>query len=411
MEFIFNLLRPLMWAESWVMVGWHNLAEIVGIGGGWAWAIGIIGLTLVVRMILIPLFVKQIHASRKMQLIQPELQKIQAKYKDKKDPESRQAMTQETMEFYKRTGTNPFSSCLPILLQMPFFFALFQLLNNIKGLAEGKADVLRSFPDGIGAISRDVAHKFEDSMIFGSKLSDSFVFGTSMQTKVLTAVLIVLMSVTTFTTQHQLMLKNMPKAALESPFAKQQKILVYVMPFFFAFSGINFPVGVLLYWLTTNLWTMFQQFYVIRRMPAPGSAAEKAMQERQRRRGKDVVQFTVPGLGEATVVEESERPRQRQQPMSKKRQKSKGARPAGNPQGHVGELADEVVESVEGESDGSAANSAASAGTGAGSAPRKGKGPASSPRPQGATRPENRPGKGVASPTKQNPTRKRGKRP
>lgn len=341
MEFIFNLLRPLMWAESWVMVGWHNLAELVGIGGGWAWAIGIIGLTIVVRMILIPLFVKQIHASRKMQLIQPELQKIQAKYKDKKDPESRQAMTQETMEFYKRTGTNPFSSCMPILLQMPFFFALFQMLNNIKGLAEGKADVLKSFPDGIGAISRDLAHQFEDSMIFGSKLSDSFIFGTSMQTKILTAVLIILMSITTFTTQHQLMLKNMPKAALESPFAKQQKILVYVMPFFFAFSGINFPIGVLLYWLTTNLWTMFQQFYVIRRMPAPGSAAEKAMQERQRRRGKDVVQFTVPGLGEATAIDEPERPRQRQQPMSKKRQKSKGARPAGNPQGTVGETSSE----------------------------------------------------------------------
>src|SRR5664280_884828 len=126
-----------MWLEAWVMMAWHKLAELVGVSGGWAWAISIAGLTVVVRLLLIPLFVKQIHASRQMQLIQPELQKIQAKYKDKKDPESRQAMTQETMEFYKKTGTNPFSSCMPILLQMPFFFALFQLLNNIKGISEG----------------------------------------------------------------------------------------------------------------------------------------------------------------------------------------------------------------------------------------------------------------------------------
>ena len=86
---------------------------------------------------MIPLFVKQIHASRRMQLIQPEMQKIQAKYKDKKDPDSRQAMTQETMDLYKRTGTNPFSSCLPILLQSPFFFGLFRVLNGLEGIAEG----------------------------------------------------------------------------------------------------------------------------------------------------------------------------------------------------------------------------------------------------------------------------------
>src|SRR4029079_10189406 len=82
------------------------------------------------------------------------------------------------------------------------------------------------------------------------------------------------------------MRKNMPDAALDNPYMKQQKVILYLMPIFFAISGINFPIGVLLYWLTTNVWSMGQQFYVIRRMPAPGSAAERAYEERQRKRGK-----------------------------------------------------------------------------------------------------------------------------
>ena len=94
------------------------------------------------------------------------------------------------------------------------------------------------------------------------------------------------MSVTTFTTQRQLMRKNMPASALESPFAQQQKILLYVLPVVFGVSGVNFPIGVLIYWFTTNVWTMGQQFYVIHRMPAPGSLAEKALQERRDRKAK-----------------------------------------------------------------------------------------------------------------------------
>jgi len=99
----------------------------------------------------------------------------------------------------------------------------------------------------------------------------------------------VLMSLTTFTTQRQLMMKNMPASALDNPFAQQQKILLYVLPLIFLVSGINFPIGVLIYWLTTNLWSMGQQFYVIHRMPAPGSAAEKAMEERKAKKAQKAV--------------------------------------------------------------------------------------------------------------------------
>ncbi|WP_347349992.1 membrane protein insertase YidC [Intrasporangium sp.] len=324
-DFFNTLLYPIKLGEAWVMYAWHWLFDVIGLPTGWAWALSIVGLTVVVRVLLFPLFVKQIHSSRQMQLIQPEMQKIQKKYKGKRDPESQKAQQQEIMALYKRTGTNPFSSCLPILIQSPFFFALFQLLNNLRAIAEGN-------PNGgspIGPITQQVAATIESSNIFGARLSDHFLGTESLNVKILAGVLIVLMSVTTFTTQHQLMRKNMPASALDNPFAKQQKILIYLMPLFFAISGVNFPIGVLIYWLTTNVWSMGQQFYVIRKMPAPGSAAYKAMEDRDRRKGRATKHVTVPGLQAgsdtevATVVEEP-KPRQRQQPVSKKRSKKKG---------------------------------------------------------------------------------------
>jgi YidC/Oxa1 family membrane protein insertase len=132
------------------------------------------------------------------------------------------------------------------------------------------------------------------------------------------------MSATTFTTQYQLMRKNMPQAALDNPFAKQQKVLLYLMPIFFAISGINFPIGVLIYWLTTNLWTMGQQFYVIRNMPAPGSEAEARRRRRLERKGKTMDELVVPGLeaGVDTVPDDAPKAGQRQQPKGKKRAKT-----------------------------------------------------------------------------------------
>ena len=139
------------------------------------------------------------------------------------------------------------------------------------------------------------------------------------------------MSATTFLTQRQLMTKNMPASALDNPFAKQQKLLLYVLPVVFAVSGVNFPIGVLIYWFTTNVWSMCQQFYVIRRMPAPGSAAEKSYHARLAKKGKPI-----PGAAAATTptdtdtdtdasAEADKASGQRVQPASKKRKKSKTA--------------------------------------------------------------------------------------
>lgn len=312
-----DLIYPFEWIVAWILFGWHTLFDTIGIppASGFAWVLSIVGLVVVMRAAMIPLFVKQIHASRRMQLIQPEMQKIQAKYKGKSDPDSRQAMTAETMDLYKRTGTNPFSSCLPILLQSPFFFGLFRVLNGLEGIAEGRSEQ-------IGPITRELASQAEQSTLFGAQLSDKFLGSGDLTVQIVTVVLIIAMSASTFTTQRQLMMKNMPASALDNPFAKQQKMLLYLMPVFFAISGVNFPIGVLLYWLTTNVWSMCQQFYVIRKMPAPGSPAEKAMQERRVKRGKPVEEFRIKGLEQAEEVE-APKPTggQRQQPSRKKKKK------------------------------------------------------------------------------------------
>jgi YidC/Oxa1 family membrane protein insertase len=320
-----DLIYPFEWIVAWILYGWHTAFTAVGIpeASGFAWVASIVGLVVVMRAAMIPLFVKQIHASRRMQLIQPEMQKIQAKYKGKSDPDSRQAMTQETMDLYKRTGTNPFSSCMPILLQSPFFFGLFRVLNGLEGIAEGRSKQ-------IGPITRELAGQAEQSTLFGAQLSDKFIGSETLTVKIVTIILIILMSLSTFTTQHQLMRKNMPASALDNPFARQQKLLLYLMPIFFAISGVNFPIGVLIYWLVTNVWSMCQQFYVIRKMPAPGSPAEQALRDRKAKRGKVHEEFTVKGLDKV----EDEPPAkptsgQRQQPSRKKKKKAPTTAPTG----------------------------------------------------------------------------------
>ncbi len=317
MDFYFKLIYPFEWIVSYILFGWHYVLTAIGIppASGFAWVMSIVGLVIVMRAAMIPLFVKQIHSQRRMQLIQPEMQKIQAKYKGKSDPESRQAMTQETMDLYKRTGTNPFASCLPILVQSPFFFGLFRVLNGLEKIANGQTEP-------IGPISKTLAAQAEQSQLFGAQLSDTFLGANGTATQVVTVVLIILMSATSFLTQRQLMMKNMPASALDNPFARQQKLLLYVLPVVFAVSGVNFPIGVLIYWFTTNVWSMCQQFYVIRRMPAPGSLAEKALQERRKKKGKEPLNTST------SAVEEIEPPKatgQRVQP--KKQTKRNRGRP------------------------------------------------------------------------------------
>ena len=152
---------------------------------------------------------------------------------------------------------------------------------------------------------------------------------------ILAGFLVVLMCATTFLTQRQLMTKNMPKDAMSGPYAQQQKMLLYVLPVVFAVGGVAFPIGVLCYWTTTNLWTMGQQFYVIRRNPAPGTVAFEAKQKRDRAKGRILDEpAAATGPAATDVAEEPKQPRQRQQPKRQSRQQRRrggsGGKPAGS---------------------------------------------------------------------------------
>ena len=319
------IMTPLYYAVSAVMVAWHwLLSEVLGFDpdAGGTWALSIVGLTLVVRAALIPLFVKQIKSSRNMQLIQPRVKELQKKY-----GHDRERLAQETMALYRDTGTNPFSSCLPILVQMPIFLALFRMLD--QAAKHGRAH---------GLLNQDLAESFGQSELFGSiPIKLTFLNNDgNVGVMIMAAILVVAMTGTTFLTQRQLMSKNMPPDALTGPYAQQQKMLLYVLPVVFAVGGVAFPIGVLLYWTTSNLWTMGQQFYVIRNNPAPGTPAFAAKQKRDAAKGNK--RGHEPEGATDVVVEEppeAPRPAVRQQPKKQSRQKRKkgGAGPRQRPQG------------------------------------------------------------------------------
>jgi YidC/Oxa1 family membrane protein insertase len=297
MDFFETIMFPFKWLVSVIMVGFHEGLSTIGMpaASGWTWTLSIIGLVLVIRAALIPVFVKQIKAQRGMQLLQPDMKKLQDKYKGKKDQLSRQAMAQEQMALYKRHGTNPFSACLPLLIQMPFFFALFTVLAGIS--------TAKQRGEGIGAMSSEQVLQFDASTIFGAPLTATLLHnpaGNPTAVTILTIVMILAMTASQFITQKQIMAKNMSEEAMASPFMRQQKMMLYILPVVFGVGGINFPIGVLIYWTTTNLWTMGQQFFVIRRMPTPGSPAAKALAERRAAKGLPVV--SNPGAKKADAA-------------------------------------------------------------------------------------------------------------
>lgn len=321
MDIIGTILWPIKWVVELILVAWHWMLTAIGMdpAAGITWVLSIVGLTVVVRAALIPIFVRQIKNQRRMLEIAPQLKKIQDKYKGKKDQFSREAMSRETMDLYKKTGTNPLSSCLPLLLQMPVFFALFQVLN---GAQSGKA--------GVGPLNSTLAQQFGNATLFGvAPLHQSFqgamnAHPPQVAVMVIAAVMVVLMTGSQFLTQLQIVSKNMSPETKASPQFKQQRILLYLLPFVFLFSGFAFPLGVMFYWLTSNLWTMGQQFLVIRNMPTPGSDAAKAREARLARKGKLVQDGSV-----VLTVEEAPQQKittQRAQPVNKNRAKKQAGK-------------------------------------------------------------------------------------
>lgn len=313
-----KILFPLKWVVAHIMVGSHNVFTFFGMNpeSGWGWVLSIVSLTVVIRVLLIPLFVRQIKASRSMQIVQPEIQKLQKRYKGRTDTASRQAMQQEMMAIYKEAGTSPFASCMPMLLQMPIFFSLFRVLIAIKDIAKGTYG-----RESLGPLDKVVATQIESSEIFGASLSSTFLGSDVFSVKVITAVLVLLMSASMLFTQRQLTMKNMPASALDNPMARQQKMLMYILPGVFVISGVSFPIGVLLYWTTSNIWSMGQQWWVIRNSPTPGSEAERALLERRARKAARKGITLEEESGTEDAAEEQQPQGQRQQPRRKPRSK------------------------------------------------------------------------------------------
>jgi YidC/Oxa1 family membrane protein insertase len=268
------LLDWLYTAISWVWARWQALFDwLFGDPSpetwqaGLTWVLGIVFLVVTIRLILFPLFVKQVKSQRAMQELQPEIAKLRKQY-----GADRQGMSQAIMALQKERGVNPLAGCLPILPQIPVFIALFHVLRR---LAPGA--------DGLYGWSDQLTDEAARAKLFGAPISASFnMTGEKEQAileiasytniRIVAFTLIVIMCVTTFITQKQIMRRSGP---VEGQAATVQKLLLYGMPLSLFVSGFFFPIGVLLYWFTNNLWTLGQQFFILRKMPPPGSDAAK----------------------------------------------------------------------------------------------------------------------------------------
>jgi len=305
-----TILNPLYNLVSGVIIIFHKLlTPVFGKDSGVTWALSIMGLVVLIRIILIPLFVKQIKSQRALTALQPQMKAIQAKYKD-----DRQKQSEEMMKLYKEHKTNPLASCFPIIAQAPIFFSLFTVLNGIA----------KNVPHGY--LKGEYLASAAQAKFFGASISQSFLGSSDTTVKIVTVILIFIMSATTFTTQRQLMVKGMPKMdSSNNMMLQQQKIMLYLFPLIFAISGVNFPVGVLIYWSTTNFWTWGQQFYVIKRNPTPGSPAYEELQRKRAHKAKldnrdqsgTVIDPTNPELGQNG--QDGEVKGQRKQPKKKKK--------------------------------------------------------------------------------------------
>ncbi|MGY1724099.1 membrane protein insertase YidC [Blastococcus sp. SYSU DS0533] len=271
------MLDWLYTAISWVMARWHSLWNLV-FGdpapetalGGLSWVLAIVFLVVTIRLILFPLFVKQVKSQRAMQELQPEIAKLRKQYGS-----DRQGMAVAMQKLQKERGVNPLAGCLPILPQIPVFLSLFHVLRR---LAPGK--------QGLYSWTDQLTDEAARAKLFGAPISASFNMSGAKEEAILgiagvnytnirivAFALIVVMCFTTYFTQKQIMARSGP---VEGQAAMVQKLMLYGVPISLFVSGFIFPIGVLIYWMTNNLWTMGQQFFILRKMPPPGSDAAKA---------------------------------------------------------------------------------------------------------------------------------------
>jgi YidC/Oxa1 family membrane protein insertase len=250
LDWLYSIVAQLI---VWIHTG---LSTVVPQDSGWAWGGSIILLTVLLRLLMVPLFVKQIHASRKMQELNPKVQALRKKYKNDK-----QRMNQEVMKLYQENGANPLAGCLPLLVQMPVFIGLFQVLRRISDAGPR---------EGVFAVTPELVQSAQHADILGAHIPDTFLTAWSADPKawsaiVVTGIAVIISSCTTFFTVRASM-KRQPVTDEANPMMQAQKMMVFLAPLFGLF-GLGFPLGVLMYWVTSNSWTLAQQHYIYSKYP------------------------------------------------------------------------------------------------------------------------------------------------
>ena len=262
-----NPLNPLYIAVAWVMTHIHaGLSLFMPSTSGQAWFLTIVVLVVLMRLILVPLFIKQMHSMRKMSALAPQLQELRKKYKGDK-----QTLNEETMRLYRENGVNPLGGCLPLLAQMPIFFALFSVLRAIAGWHPGLPLPYH--------MTESVVRSAQNANILGAKIGDKVLFTPAgmhvpLHAKIVILCFVTISVVTTFMTVRQNTKRGLtPNMTPDNPMAASQKYMAYIVPFC-ALSGLYWAFGLVLYWVTTNVWTLGQQWMLFKRYPAPvpGSA-------------------------------------------------------------------------------------------------------------------------------------------
>ena len=280
------ILHPFAVAISWVWVKIHDLLVLIGMssGSGFAWVVSIVLLTLVVRALILPLFLKQVKSSRGMQAMQPELKKLQEKYKGKTDAASRQKMAEEQQALYKKHGTNPLASCLPLLVQMPILFAMYRAIFAVKDIAQGTFTYRGESADSLGPITQAIAAEIDGSTFLGVPLSYRITDGIGTLGIVGFVVMIIIMVAMQFLSMRLTMTRNMPpQSDPNNPMVRSQKMMMYMMPAMFIFTGFFFQMGLLVYMVTTTAFSWGQSIWTVKVMPTPGSPAHTDLVTKRQR--------------------------------------------------------------------------------------------------------------------------------
>ena len=263
------ILNPLNDLVAWVIMRLHSvLGALFGESSGWAWGLSIVFLVMLIRLCLVPLFVKQVNAQRKMAKHQPQLMELRKKYKNDK-----QRLNEETMKFYKENGVNPLAGCLPMIPQMIVFFSLFSVLRFI-------ADWKPGHPLQYG-FTEPVVKSAQETTIFGVHLDSKLLFAhpaPSLHVAIIIALTVVVSATTTFMTVRQSAKRGLMQTNLDpdNPMAQSQKFMQYIVPFF-SLTGLYWQYGLVLYWVTTNLWTLGQQYFMFRNWTTETVGAEGAV--------------------------------------------------------------------------------------------------------------------------------------